>query len=118
MKVCSLGESKPVSKSVDEEVIGGAINGNGVIKVRVKGIGEETYLSKVINMVQTAQKQKSKTQRLADVAAKWLTVIALVLGFGTFFTWLALGETVSFALERMVTVMVICCPHALGWQCL
>jgi len=108
------GESKPVSKSVDEEVIGGAINGNGVIKVKVKGIGEETYLSKVINMVQTAQKQKSKTQRLADVAAKWLTVIALVLGFGTFFTWLALGETVSFALERMVTVMVICCPHALG----
>jgi Cu2+-exporting ATPase len=108
------GESKPVTKTVDEEVIGGAINGNGVIKVKVKGVGEETYLSKVIHLVQTAQKQKSKTQRLADVAAKWLTIIALVLGFGTFFTWLALGETVSFALERMVTVMVICCPHALG----
>ena len=108
------GESKPVSKSVDEEVIGGAINGNGVIKVKVKGIGEETYLSKVINMVQSAQKQKSKTQRLADVAAKWLTVIALVLGFGTFFIWLGLGKDLSFALERMVTVMVICCPHALG----
>ena len=58
MKVCLLGESKPVSKSVDEEVIGGAINGNGVIKVKVKGIGEETYLSKVINMVQTAPKAK------------------------------------------------------------
>lgn len=108
------GESKPVSKTVDDEVIGGAINGNGVIKVKVKGIGEETYLSKVINMVQTAQKQKSKTQRLADIAAKWLTMIALVLGFGTFFTWLALGEDLSFAMERMVTVMVICCPHALG----
>lgn len=108
------GESKPVTKTVDEEVIGGAINGNGVIKVKVKGIGEETYLSKVISMVQSAQKQKSKTQRLADVAAKWLTIIALVLGFWTFFTWLILGEDVSFALERMVTVMVICCPHALG----
>src|SRR5690554_7133157 len=67
------GESKPVTKTVNDEVIGGAINGNGVVKVRVKGIGEEAYLSKVINIVQTAQKQKSKTQRLADVAAKWLT---------------------------------------------
>lgn len=108
------GESKPVRKSIDEEVIGGAINGSGVIKVKVKGIGEDTYLSKVITMVQSAQKQKSKTQRLADVAAKWLTVIALVIGFGTFFIWLAMGKELSFALERMVTVMVICCPHALG----
>ncbi len=108
------GESKPVNKSIDEQVIGGAINGNGVIKVKVKGIGDETYLSKVIDMVQTAQNQKSKTQRLADVAAKWLTVLALVLGFGTFFIWLSLGKDLSFAMERMVTVMVICCPHALG----
>ncbi len=108
------GESRPVSKTIGEEVIGGAINGNGVVKVQVKGIGEDAYLSKVINMVQEAQKQKSKSQRLADVAAKWLTIIALVLGFGTFFTWLALGETMAFAMERMVTVMVISCPHALG----
>lgn len=108
------GESRPVSKTIDEEVIGGAINGNGVVKVQVKGIGEDAYLSKVINMVQTAQKQKSKSQRLADVAAKWLTIIALVVGFGTFFVWLALGETIAFAMERMVTVMVISCPHALG----
>ncbi len=108
------GESNPIRKSADEMVIGGAINGSGAIKVKVKGIGEDTYLSKVINMVQSAQKQKSKTQRLADVAAKWLTVIALVIGFGTFFTWLAMGKELSFALERMVTVMVICCPHALG----
>src|SRR5690554_2101010 len=108
------GESRPVTKAVDDEVIGGAINGNGVVKVQVKGIGEDAYLSKVINMVQEAQKQKSKSQRLADVAAKWLTIIALVVGFGTFFTWLALGETMAFAMERMVTVMVISCPHALG----
>lgn len=108
------GESKPVRKTVDDGVIGGAINGSGVIKVRVKGIGEDSYLSKVITMVQDAQKQKSKTQRLADVAAKWLTLIALTVGFGTFFIWLAWGKELSFALERMVTVMVICCPHALG----
>lgn len=108
------GESRPVSKTIGEEVIGGAINGNGVVKVQVKGIGEDAYLSKVINMVQEAQKQKSKSQRLADVAAKWLTIIALVVGFGTFFTWLALGETMAFAMERMVTIMVISCPHALG----
>src|SRR5690625_2359179 len=108
------GESRPVTKTVDDEVIGGAINGNGVVKVKVKGIGEDAYLSKLIDMVQTAQKQKSKSQRLADVAAKWLTIIALAVGFGTFFVWLALGETMAFAMERMVTVMVISCPHALG----
>ena len=108
------GESKPVSKSTGDLAIGGAINGNGAIRVQVEGIGKETYLSKVIDMVKSAQQQKSKTQRLADVAAKWLTVIALVVGFGTFFVWLSLGQEFSFALERMVTVMVICCPHALG----
>ena len=65
-------------------------------------------------MVQDAQGQKSKTQRLADRAAFWLTIIALTAGFGTFVVWLLLGRELSFALERMVTVMVICCPHALG----
>lgn len=108
------GESLPVNRTIDEEVIGGAINGNGVVKITVKGIGEESYLSKVITMVKNAQQQKSKTQRLADVAAKWLTFIALTLGFGTFIVWLALGKELAFAMERMVTVMVICCPHALG----
>lgn len=108
------GESVPVSKSENDEVIGGSINGSGSIKVKVKGIGEDTYLSKVINMVQEAQNHKSKTQRLADRAAFWLTIIALVFGFGTFAIWLALGKDLAFALERMVTVMVICCPHALG----
>lgn len=108
------GESKPVKKSVDDEVIGGAINGSNAIKVEVKNTGENGYLSKVISMVESAQNQKSKTQRLADTAAKWLTVIALVIGFGTFAVWLFLGKDFTFALERMVTVMVICCPHALG----
>lgn len=108
------GESKPVDKSEGDEVVGGAINGNGAIKVKVKGTGNDTYLSKVINMVQTAQGQKSKTQHLADKAAFWLTIIALVGGGGTFAAWLLLGRELAFALERMVTVMVICCPHALG----
>ena len=108
------GESKPVSKTIDEEVIGGAINGNGAVKVKVKNIGKDTYLSKVINMVRDAQGQKSKTQRLADRAAFWLTMIALVAGFGTFAAWMIMGRDLAFALERMVTVMVICCPHALG----
>lgn len=108
------GESKPVMRSLDQDVIGGAINGSGAIKIRVKNTGNDSYLSKVINMVQDAQGQKSKTQRLADRAALWLTIIALVAGFGTFATWLLMGSELSFALERMVTVMVICCPHALG----
>lgn len=108
------GESKPVRKSENDEIIGGAINGNGAIKIQVKGTGDDSYLSKVIHMVQEAQSQKSKTQRLADKAAYWLTIVALVAGFGTFTVWLILGRELSFALERMVTVMVICCPHALG----
>lgn len=108
------GESKPVSKSTNDEVIGGSINGSGSIKVEVKGTGDDTYLSKVITMVQEAQNHKSKTQRLADKAAFWLTIVALVFGFGTFAVWLVMGKDLAFALERMVTVMVICCPHALG----
>lgn len=108
------GESMPVKKSTGQEVIGGSINGSGSIKVQIKGTGDDTYLSKVITMVQEAQGQKSKTQRLADKAAFWLTIIALVAGFGTFAIWLLMGSELSFALERMVTVMVICCPHALG----
>lgn len=108
------GESKPVMRTVNEEVIGGAINGSGSLQIRIKHIGSESYLSKVISMVQTAQGQKSKTQRLADRAAFWLTIVALAGGFGTFAVWLLMGREFSFALERMVTVMVICCPHALG----
>jgi P-type Cu2+ transporter len=108
------GESKPVQKYKGDTVIGGSINGNGSLKVKVKHSGEESYLKKVINMVQDAQKTKSSTQHLADRAAKWLTYIALSAGFLTLFTWLLLGAELDFALERMVTVMVISCPHALG----
>ncbi len=108
------GESKPVTKTRGQEVIGGSINGSGSIRVQVSGTGEDTYLSRVVKLVRDAQGQKSTTQRLADRAAFWLTIVALVGGFGTLAVWLLLGSTLAFALERMVTVMVISCPHALG----
>ncbi|MCB0551097.1 MAG: heavy metal translocating P-type ATPase, partial [Phaeodactylibacter sp.] len=108
------GESTPVAKGKGDKVIGGAINGNGSLKVKVEGTGEDSYLSQVINMVSEAQSRKSKTQKLADRAAFWLTIVALTVGFGTLAIWLLLGKDFAFALERMVTVMVISCPHALG----
>ncbi|MFW5687811.1 MAG: copper-translocating P-type ATPase [Bacteroidota bacterium] len=108
------GESKPVKKSKDDKVIGGTINGNGSLTLSVEQVGEEAYLNKVINMVHEAQSKKSKTQNLADRIAKWLTIVALTVGFGTLITWLLLGESFVFALERMASVMVITCPHALG----
>lgn len=108
------GESKPVQRKIHDQVIGGAINGNGSLKIRVLHTGKDSYLSKVIHLVQEAQKTKSKTQRLADRAAFWLTVFSLAGGTATLITWILLGKDFSFALERMVTVMVISCPHALG----
>jgi P-type Cu2+ transporter len=108
------GESKPVKKVKGDKVIGGTINGNGSLTVRVKQVGEEAYLSKVIGMVRDAQSKKSKTQNLADRIAFWLTIVALTTGFGALATWLILGKPFVFALERMATVMVIACPHALG----
>jgi Cu2+-exporting ATPase len=108
------GESKPVKKEKDNKIIGGSINGNGSLKVKVMSTGKDSYLNKVIKMVEEAQKTKSKMQNLSDRASKWLTYIALTTGFGTLTVWLLLGYDFVFALERMVTVMVIACPHALG----
>ena len=108
------GEARPVKKSKEDKVIGGTINGNGSLTVIVKQVGEDAYLSKVVNMVRDAQNKKSKTQNLADRIAFWLTIIALTIGIGTLATWLVLGKPFVFALERMATVMVITCPHALG----
>ncbi|AEL28229.1 copper-translocating P-type ATPase [Cyclobacterium marinum] len=108
------GESKPVKKGLENKVIGGSLNGNGSLKVKVEHTGKDSYLNKVITLVQDAQKSKSKMQNLSDRAAKWLTYIALAIGFGTLATWLFLGFPFVYALERMVTVMVIACPHALG----
>jgi Cu2+-exporting ATPase len=108
------GESKPVKKEKFSEVIGGSVNGNGSLHVRVEHTGKDSYLSKVIKLVEEAQKTKSRTQNLADRAAKILTFVAIVVGVGTFIVWLLLGASFNFAVERMVTVMVISCPHALG----
>ncbi|MFX1593446.1 MAG: copper-translocating P-type ATPase [Promethearchaeota archaeon] len=108
------GESVPIEKESGNSVIGGSVNGDGSLEIQVESTGEDSYLSKVINLVRDAQASKSKTQRLADKAAFWLTIIALTVGFTTLFTWLILGESFNFSIERMATVMVITCPHALG----
>ncbi len=108
------GESKPVEKKMNDKVIAGSINGNGSIKVTVSHGSKDSYLSQVIKLVDDAQNSKSKTQLLADTAARWLTVIAIVTGIATFLYWYLTGQSVAFAMERMVTVIVICCPHALG----
>ncbi|GLU56940.1 copper-translocating P-type ATPase [Dyadobacter frigoris] len=108
------GESKPVKKINGDKVIAGSINGNGSIQVTVSHAAKDSYLSKVIKLVDDAQKAKSQTQLLADTAAKWLTFIALGTGIVTFLYWYLSGHNLAFAIERMVTVIVICCPHALG----
>ena len=109
------GESKPVSKTEGANVIGGSINGEGSVTVEVKKTGEDSFLSQVIELVREAQESKSKTQDLANRAALWLTLVAIVGGVLTFFIWTAIGnQNLAFALERTVTVMVITCPHALG----
>jgi len=109
------GESTPAAKKKGEKVIGGSINGEGSLTIEVKGTGKDSFLSQVINLVKQAQESKSKTQDLANTAAKWLTIVALSGGVITLIVWLALmGKDFAFAIERAVTVMVIACPHALG----
>lgn len=109
------GESKPVAKKVEGIVIGGSINGEGSITIEVKKTGKDSFLSQVIELVKAAQESKSKTQDLANRAASWLTLIALVGGAVTLLIWIGLtNQSFAFALERTVTVMVITCPHALG----
>lgn len=108
------GESKPVSKGEGDEAIGGSINGEGAITLEIRKTGDQTYLSQVIEMVRQAQESRSHTQDIANRAAQWLTYIAISVGTVTLIVWLGFGQNFDFALERMVTVMVIACPHALG----
>ncbi|MFW5771252.1 MAG: HAD-IC family P-type ATPase, partial [Spirochaetota bacterium] len=108
------GESVPVEKAEDSPVVAGSVNGDGSIEVEVTKVGEESYLNKVIHMVQRAQQSKSRTQHFADRAAMWLTIIAITAGAVTLVSWLAAGRELVFAIERMATVMIITCPHALG----
>ncbi len=109
------GESTPAAKKTGGKVIGGSINGEGSLKIEVKGTGKDSFLSQVIDLVKQAQESKSKTQDLANTAALWLTIVALGGGAITLGIWLTLmGKDFAFAIERAVTVMVIACPHALG----
>ena len=109
------GESRPVLKTAGAEVVGGSVNGEGSLTVKVSKTGENSYLAQVIALVKQAQESKSRSQDLANRAAGWLTYVALGAGAVTFAVWLAVGGKGSaFALERAITVMVISCPHALG----
>lgn len=107
------GESKPVHKEVKAKAIGGAINGEGALKIRIERIGEETYLAQVIKLVKQAQESKSRTQDLANRASALLFYVALSVGTITYLGWFLVGSF-DMALERSVTVLVIACPHALG----
>ena len=108
------GESRPVSKSVEAEVIAGSINGDGSLTVKVTNIGEHTFLAGVMRLVADAQASKSRLQMLSDRAALYLTGIALAAGTLTFVLWLLADAGIVFATERLVAVLVIACPHALG----
>ena len=109
------GESKPVKKEEGDEVIGGAVNKSGSLTVEIKGAGKDSYLSRMMDLVDKARKSKSRSQNLADRAALWLTLLALSAGVITLLVWLiGMDRDFAFSLERMVTVMVITCPHALG----
>jgi Cu2+-exporting ATPase len=108
------GESSPISKSINDSVIGGSVNQDGSLEVKITATSGDTYISKVIDLVKKAQKSKSETQTLADKAAYWLTIIAISAGLITFVVWLLVTGNVTQAITRTATVLVITCPHALG----
>jgi Cu2+-exporting ATPase len=108
------GESRPVKKKAGDEVIAATINGEGSLRVEVTGTGDKTKLSGIMRLVADAQKSKSRAQHLADRAAQILTVVAIVSGVITLAAWQWLGADINFSIVRVVTVLVIACPHALG----
>jgi len=108
------GESLPVSKKLGSAVIAGTVNGTGSIRVRVTKIGENTALAGIMRLVAEAQASRSRIQELADRAAYWLTIVAVGTGSLTLVAWLLGGSGLAFALTRVVSVLVIACPHALG----
>jgi Cu2+-exporting ATPase len=108
------GESVPVAKLEGATVIAGTVNGSGSLRVQVTGTGERTALANIMRLVEQAQTSRSRAQALADRAAFVLTIVAVVTGALTFVVWLAVGATGAFAVERLVSVLVIACPHALG----
>jgi Cu2+-exporting ATPase len=108
------GESRPVKKTEGDEVIAATINGEGALRVEVTGTGENTKLSGIMRLVAEAQQSKSRAQHLADRAAQILTAVAIVAGVLTLTVWQMLGAPIDFSIVRVVTVLVIACPHALG----
>lgn len=108
------GEARDVTKDVGDEVIGGSTNGAGVIHVKVTGTGESGYLSQVMQLVNNAQKEKSNAESVADRVAGWLVYVAVGVAITAFILWWIVNKNFNFALERMVTILVIACPHALG----
>jgi len=109
------GESRPVSKKPGDTGIGGTLNGSGAFRMRVTATGKETAIAQIIALIEKTQASKTRTQRLADVAAQYLTITALIVGIGAFLFWILFtGEGPVFSLLRMVTVFIIACPHALG----
>jgi Cu2+-exporting ATPase len=108
------GESRPVEKNPGDRVIAATVNDAGSLRVQVTGTGEQTMLAGIMRLVEQAQQSRSRAQALADRAASWLTVVALGAGALTFIGWLAAGADAAFAVQRLVTVLVIACPHALG----
>jgi P-type Cu2+ transporter len=108
------GESVPIEKVEGAKVIAGTVNGSGSLRVKVTGTGERTALANIMRLVEQAQTSRSRAQALADRAAFLLTIVAVVTGAATLVVWLAVGATGAFAVERLVSVLVIACPHALG----
>ena len=108
------GESRLVDKPIGSTVIAGTVNGGGSLRVEVTGTGDRTMLAGIMRLVDQAQTSRSRAQALADRAARWLTYIALASGALTLAAWLLVGAEPAYAIERMVTVLVIACPHALG----
>ncbi|RDV37138.1 heavy metal translocating P-type ATPase [Bradymonadaceae bacterium TMQ3] len=108
------GESEPVSKRKGDEVIAGTVNGEGSLRVKVAQTGEDTKLSGIMRLVAEAQDSKSRSQVLADRAARWLTAVAIGAALITLVVWLLVGASITFTVVRVVTVLVIACPHALG----
>lgn len=108
------GESKKVQKNQNDNVIGGSINGSGTIQLKVTAVGEDGYLSQVMGLVNQAQSDKSSAELLSDKVAGYLFYFAVSVGVISFIVWMLIQNDVDFALERLVTVLVIACPHALG----
>ncbi|MDU0462255.1 heavy metal translocating P-type ATPase [Staphylococcus ureilyticus] len=108
------GESKKVQKNQNDNVIGGSINGSGTIQVKVTAVGEDGYLSQVMGLVNQVQNDKSSAELLSDKVAGYLFYFAVSVGVISFIVWMLIQNDVDFALERLVTVLVIACPHALG----